>query len=155
MQHNPQAFRLIANLLAAWEKEGFAVGVETQLQLRELTQKLPNDVNIQNLKTLLAPLFANSRDEQELFYELFDKNLKENEQFFTETAHYTPPLTPVAPPSVQTRFKWLFGILGLVLLAILAYFFYKNSFKKPPIVEKEIEINYEDLFISKIGRAHV
>ena len=54
MQHHPQAYRLIANLLAAWEKEGFAVGVETQLQLRELTQKLPNDIHIPNLKTLLA-----------------------------------------------------------------------------------------------------
>ena len=148
MQHNPQAFRLIANLLTAWEKEGFAVGVETQLQLRELTQKLPDDLNIQNLKTLLAPLFANSRDEQELFYELFDKNLKENEQFFTETAQYIQPIKQIDTPSVQNRFKWLFGILGVILLSILAYFFYKNSFKKPPVVEKEIEIKYDDLNIS-------
>ena len=148
MQHNPQAFRLIANLLAAWEKEGYAVGVETQLQLRELTQKLPDDINIQNLKTLLAPLFANSRDEQEQFYELFDKNLKENEQFFTETANYVQPSIPVAPPSVQNRFKWLFGILGLVLLIILGYFFYKNYSKKPLIPKKEIVIKYEDLNIS-------
>ena len=118
MQQHPQAFRLIANLLAAWEKEGFAVGIETQLQLRELTQKLPDDISIQNLKTLFAPLFANTRDEQELFYELFDKNLKENEQFFKESAQYTQPSKPIDTPSVATffsmtwkRFNWLFTSL--------------------------------------------
>ena len=145
MQQHSQAFRLIANLLAAWEKEGFAVGVETQLQLRELTQKLPDDISIQNLKTLFAPLFANTRDEQELFYELFDKNLKENEQFFKESAQYTQPSKPIHTPSVATflamtwkRFKWFFSILTVILLAILGYFIYKKYTPKLPI-QLEIE----------------
>ena len=147
MQHNPQAYRLIANLLAAWEKEGFAVGVETQLQLRELTQKLPDDINIPNLKTLLAPLFANTRDEQELFYELFDKNLKENEQFFKESAQYTQPSKPIDTPSVKNRFTWLFRVLGFILLAILTYFIYKKYFPSPPPPPLPPPIKYTDLFI--------
>ncbi len=150
MQHNPQAFRLIANLLAAWEKEGFAVGVETQLQLRELTQKLPDDTHIQNLKTLLAPLFANTRDEQELFYELFDKNLKENEQFFTETAHLTLSKTPATDPSVSSSFvrtwqkirkNWRITILvGIAILA--AIWLLKNVLiPKPPPPKEDVYIN--------------
>ena len=97
MHHNTQVYRLISNLLTAWEKEGYALGIETQLQLRELTQKLPEDLDINNLKTLLAPLFTNDRDEQELFYEIFDKNLQENEQFFIEAAT-EPRLKPSVPP---------------------------------------------------------
>ena len=150
MQYNPQVFRLIANLLAAWEKEGFAVGIETQLQLRELTQKLPDDINVQNLKTLLAPLFANTRDEQELFYELFDKNLKENEQFFTETAHLTLSKTPATDPSVSSSFvrtwqkirkNWRITILvGIAILA--AIWLLKNVLiPKPPPPKEDVYIN--------------
>ncbi len=138
MHHNPQVYRIITNLLTAWEKEGYALGIETQLQLRELTQKLPEDIEIKNLKTLLAPLFTNNRDEQELFYEIFDKSLKENEQFFTESATEPLPKTLIAPPSVGRRLwqEWRDEIVvGLAILA--AIWLLKNVLTPKPNPPKE------------------
>jgi hypothetical protein len=119
MHHNPQAYHLVTALLNAWEAEGNALGTDAQLLLRQLLQKLPEDLKPEQLKTLLAPVLANTREEQELFYELFDKKLAETEQLFTETAHSSEISVKKIPPSVFQRFWKAWGIkivLGLALL---------------------------------------
>ncbi len=133
MNQNPQAYHLITALLNAWAAEGYVLGVDSQLLLRELLQKLPSDIELKDLKTKLAPVLANTREEQELFYELFDKKLLETELFFKENLETSTPI-PIEPtPSVWNWKKWLFYALLTILLTVLGVFIYnKYFFKKPP-----------------------
>lgn len=146
MHHNSQVYRLIADLLAAWEKEGFTLGIETHLQLRELTQKLPEDTDIKQLKTILAPLFVNTRDEQESFYEVFDTISASNSHFFTET---TSPSVSGQNINSATTLKTLWHrfweewrdefLVGLAILA--AIWLLKNVLTpKPQVPQSDVYI---------------
>ncbi|MEZ4826489.1 MAG: WG repeat-containing protein [Bacteroidia bacterium] len=51
---------------------GFPVGVDTHLRVQRLLEELGSTYPADRLKTLLAPVFAHSTEEQEIFYRLFD-----------------------------------------------------------------------------------
>lgn len=69
-------YHLLSDLIATLEADGFVVGTGKHLQVQELMSKLPDDLPLESLKTLLCPVFANNRQDQERFYELFDVSLK-------------------------------------------------------------------------------
>lgn len=69
-------YHLLANLLSTLEADGFVLGTGKQLQVQELLRKLPDDLELESLKTILCPIFATSRQEQDRFYELFDHSLR-------------------------------------------------------------------------------
>lgn len=69
---------LISTLLTAWELNGNALGVDKHMQIRQLLLALPQDIPPQQLKTLLAPLLAENRQEQFEFYRLFDQLLQDH-----------------------------------------------------------------------------
>ncbi|MCC6463201.1 MAG: hypothetical protein IT260_22220, partial [Saprospiraceae bacterium] len=66
---------LVSALLTAWETNGNTIGVDKHLQIRQLLQALPAELPPAQLKTLLAPLLAENRQEQFEFYRLFDQIL--------------------------------------------------------------------------------
>lgn len=69
-------YHLLSDLIATLEADGFVVGTGKHLQLQELMSKLPDELPLESLKTLLAPILVSSRQDQERFYELFDLSLK-------------------------------------------------------------------------------
>ncbi len=147
MNQNPQAYYLITALLNAWAAEGYVLGVDSQLLLRELLQKLPSDIELKDLKTKLAPVLANTREEQELFYELFDKKLLETEDFYAANPETFIPESIESTPSVWNWKKLLFYALLTILLTVLGVFIYnKYFFKKPTLPPPEPP--YQDIFIS-------
>jgi hypothetical protein len=113
MHHNPQAYHLISALLHAWEAEGYALGVDSQLLLRELLNKIPEDTTLEQLKTLITPVLADSKEQQILFYEIFDKKLAETQQFFKETVDSSQLTVEKTTPSVFQAFwqTWRYFIL--------------------------------------------
>ena len=46
-----QKYRFIADLLTAWEANGYAMGVDQQLKIRELLKKIPEDYCLFNRNT--------------------------------------------------------------------------------------------------------
>src|SRR5262249_49867747 len=53
-------------------RQGFAISVEHHLRLQLLLTRLAGECAPEDLKTLLCPLFATSRDEQMRFHGAFD-----------------------------------------------------------------------------------
>jgi len=69
-------YHLLADLLSTLEAEGFVLGTGKHLQAQELLRKLPDDLELESLKTLLCPIFVTNRREQERFYDLFDASYR-------------------------------------------------------------------------------
>ncbi|MEL6866447.1 MAG: WD40 repeat domain-containing protein [Bacteroidota bacterium] len=82
MKYNPPSEKLypenlIPALLAAWQAKGHHFGVDDHLKLRRLLQLHQPIEDMTALKYLLAPVFAESPEEQAAFYDLFDLLLDE------------------------------------------------------------------------------
>lgn len=70
---------LVPMLILAWESAGHQFGVNHHLQLRQLLQHFPPGKDLQELKFLLAPVFADNPQQQEQFYQLFDQVYQKSE----------------------------------------------------------------------------
>lgn len=60
------------DLIADLKRHRFKIGVEQQIRLFRLLEKLEGRCKPTELRTLLCPIFASSRDEQVEFYRIFD-----------------------------------------------------------------------------------
>jgi hypothetical protein len=57
----------------ALKNEGFTIGVDKYIRIQQLIAHCDGTVDPPSLKTILCPLFAIDADEQQRFYELFDR----------------------------------------------------------------------------------
>ncbi|MBK7870325.1 MAG: hypothetical protein IPJ74_06360 [Saprospiraceae bacterium] len=69
-------YHFLSDLISTLEADGFIIGTGKHLQLQELLSKLPDDLSLESLKTLLCPIIATNRQDQLRFYELFDLSLQ-------------------------------------------------------------------------------
>jgi hypothetical protein len=144
-----QKYRFIADLLTAWEANGYAMGVDQQLKIRELLQKIPDDCTISELKTLLSPIFAHNAKQQEEFYDLFTKLDPQQKQ--TETNPDTQAQAPPPPKSdipnpksedwLKNRLKWRVTFtIGILFVLLFVFFDRISSLITPhPIPERYVE----------------
>lgn len=123
-------YHLLAELTTALEADGYDMGTGKQLQVQELLRRLPEDTPPERLASLLCPLFARNRQEQEQFYELF-------RQCLTRTKDL---IAAAAAPSVTAVYKYearvwrnlllvmtgLFSILGGYLLDVEVFQPWRN-----------------------------
>lgn len=79
INHFPEQEDLIPILVNSWQSAGHPFGMDKHLQLREVLRSIPADSDLEILKYKLAPVFAESPQEQEEFYELFDFTLSDSE----------------------------------------------------------------------------
>ncbi len=71
---NEQSVRIaFGDFLAYLQGKGFKVGVDQHLRLQQLLARVAGHCQPAELKTLLCPIFANSRDRQREFYRAFDE----------------------------------------------------------------------------------
>jgi hypothetical protein len=77
---------LVASLLTAWEADGYFVGTDTYLELNNLLNRIPQDHDVAQLKTLIAPVLTSNAEQQNAFYNLFDTILNQAIQSQTEHA---------------------------------------------------------------------
>jgi hypothetical protein len=68
-QSGPLAFGEFLNTL---QRQGFSIGVDHHLRLHRLLERLGSQCAPQELKQVLCPIFASSKEEQDLFYRAFD-----------------------------------------------------------------------------------
>ena len=73
-------------LIAAWETadNSHRLGLDLHLRLRQFAHQLPDDIEPAQLKTLITPLFAHDKEQQNNFYEIFDKSLTEFSENFPQ-----------------------------------------------------------------------
>jgi hypothetical protein len=145
-----QKYRFIADLLTAWEANGYAMGIDQQLKIRELLQKIPDDCTISELKTLLSPIFAHNAKQQEEFYDLFTKLEPQQKQTETppdiQTQAPTSPTSHIPNPTSKTdwlknRLRWRVKFVIGILLALGFIFSDKiiDACKPSPIPERFVQ----------------
>jgi hypothetical protein len=74
----------LPSLLTAWEAQGNIIDLHQHLQLKQLIDRLPNDIELEEFKTILSPILANDTELQNDFYALFDYLLPSFQQHFEE-----------------------------------------------------------------------
>lgn len=123
---------MFGELLAHLRQHGFPIGVDHYLRLQELLDKVGAACAPEDLKTLLSPIFATSRSQQEQFYRAFDSyfslfevpTLKQAPARPATALHVRPReisrTEPQRAPAVGFQKKWLYIIAPVVLLALIA-----------------------------------
>lgn len=126
---------MFGELLTHLRQHGFPIGVDHYLRLQELLDKVGASCAPEDLKTLLAPIFATSRSQQEQFYRAFDSyfSLFEPATLKQAPAARTAAATtsalqvrpkemrrpePQASPAVFQK-KWLYIVAPVVVLALV------------------------------------
>jgi hypothetical protein len=126
---------MFGELLTHLRLHGFPIGVDHYLRLQELLDKVGDLCAPEDLKTLLAPIFATSRSQQEQFYRAYDSYFSLFEPSALKDA---PPA--IRPSALQARpreinrpqaraaattglgnfpKKWLYILAPVVLLALI------------------------------------
>ncbi len=122
---------MFGELLAQLRQHGFPIGVDHYLRLQELLDKVGDLCAPEDLKTLLCPIFATTRAQQEQFYRAFDTHFALFEPGLQTGASAPAPLRvrpkevrrvePRALPSAPPGFnkKWLYILAPVLLLAMI------------------------------------
>ncbi|HEY0406668.1 MAG TPA: tetratricopeptide repeat protein [Pyrinomonadaceae bacterium] len=121
---------MFGELLAHLRQHGFPIGVDHYLRLHELLDKVGDRCAPEDLRTLLAPVFATSRGQQEQFYRAFDSyfSLFEPAKLTDAPARASLQVRPkemrrqqaLAPPAPSLlQKKWLYVVAPAVLLALI------------------------------------
>ncbi|MGH9800005.1 MAG: hypothetical protein ACRD82_06540, partial [Blastocatellia bacterium] len=108
--------------LAYLRANGFTIGVDQHLRLQRLLSSVEGSCAPDELKTLLCPIFAASRVEQQEFYRVFD-------QFFAIFRETEAPVVPVVPPveplpettTPPRRRVFIYTVLVLLALTIAGW----------------------------------
>jgi hypothetical protein len=66
---------LLGLLLTAWEAEGYVLGTDKYLAIQEVMDMLPDEMELEEMKTYLSPLLVNDPQKQKDFYQIFDQVL--------------------------------------------------------------------------------
>ncbi|MFK7947181.1 MAG: SUMF1/EgtB/PvdO family nonheme iron enzyme [Saprospiraceae bacterium] len=137
---NNQTYQLLAQLMSALQANGFRVGTGQQLRLQHLMKQLPEEIKPEALKTRLAPIFAKNREEQKLFYELFEE-AKQSLQFSEK------PLSTNQKKQKNKYTKWIWIIGGLIIVVLMSVILIQKSISKSANQYLDLPINT----ISTIG----
>jgi hypothetical protein len=129
-QSGPPAFE---DFLAHLSRQGFVIGVDHYLRLGLLLTKTGREYAPQELKTLLCPIFATSENEQERFYQAFEKFFESSKISGESDTEHTPRMfashTERTPPSdskdsidlralLSPGLKILIGVMAFGLMTI-------------------------------------
>ncbi|MEM9929048.1 MAG: hypothetical protein AAF840_04480, partial [Bacteroidota bacterium] len=113
MSSPSQTYQLVRLLLDRLEGDGQTFGVDTHLRLSELLRRLPTDYPPVRLKTILAPILAKNKEEQQTFYDHFEECWQQVQALQAKS------VTPSEDdPAAQEERRWrlLAIVLGLFLL---------------------------------------
>ena len=134
----PLAF---GDFLESLRQQGFTFGVDDYLRVQELLNKVSGDCAPADLKTLLCPILATNKIQQEQFYAAFDSyfdlfRMASPQARSSSGVQEEMPIIRDKPPPVGTR-KWLYVLAGVLLLALgLAVFMQQR--RAEPVVTSPI-----------------
>lgn len=120
---------MFGELLAHLRQHGFPIGVDHYLRLQELLDKVGDQCAPEDLKTLIAPIFATSRSQQEQFYRAYDSyfslfgptptlaDVRTISRPRPQEQRRPEPQKAAAPAGFQK--KWLYILAPVVALALI------------------------------------
>ena len=115
---------MFGELLAYLRQHGFRLGVDHYLRLQQLLERINGRCAPHELRTLLCPIFATSKTQQEQFYRAFDsyfdffqvaEETAETELVSTEDE----PSVPLALKAKAARRRWLYAACAATLAALV------------------------------------
>src|SRR5438128_10547340 len=118
----PQNDRLIfGELLEYLRHHGFHLGLDHYLRLQTLLDKIDGHCAPVELRTLLCPIFATSRNQQEQFYRIFDSyfDLFESAPEITETGEAIEEAEAAPLLKSPPRRKWPYVLLPLAAAIVI------------------------------------
>lgn len=119
---------LFSDLLDYLRRNGFSVGVDSHLRLQKVLAAVGGDCTPEELRTLLCPILATDKKQQEFFYSAFDAylGLIQSDAPDAPAARHPAPnrARPKSEPLLARRWPY---VLAGVLLAV-AVFFISQSF---------------------------
>ncbi|HKC65870.1 MAG TPA: TonB family protein [Pyrinomonadaceae bacterium] len=121
----PQSDYLVfGDLLDILRQHGFPVGLDHYLRLQALLDKIDGRCAPEELRTLLCPIFATSKNEQEQFYIIFDSyfDLFQKADEITETDasfEEREEQQDAHPLKSAARLKWLYVLAPVAVAAIV------------------------------------
>lgn len=140
---------MFGDLLAHLRRQGFRIGVDHYLRLQQLLDKIGDHCAPGELRTLLCPIFATSRTQQEQFYKTFDSYFElfqiadetaQTDESSVETTH----TQTLAFKSKSSRRKWLYAAMPVALAALvfaLVLFFKPKSGEQQTPAQAKTEAN--------------
>ena len=144
-------------LIAGWETadSSHKLGTDIHLRLRNFIQQLPPETEPAQLKTLIAPILAHDKDQQNNFYEIFDKSLAGFHENFPDEFFQNNFSDKISDKNLlekkiekdsdkkipEKNFRKIYLEIGAFALFLLLFFagkfFYDNYFQKK--LENEIK----------------
>ncbi|MFN0200971.1 MAG: hypothetical protein ACKVTZ_05595, partial [Bacteroidia bacterium] len=160
MNHEPSnIFYPYEGFIHYLQNNNFNVGMDTYLRVQELVNHFEPNIPIQRLRHILCPIFAQSPEEQEKFYYLFDAYFSKfellNEAEFSETNEANKEKNIPETPNIGNK-RWWFpkrpiafagAILFTILVAIganVAWKLFTNY--------REAERYYSNFHIEQVGK---
>ncbi|MDT4969649.1 MAG: hypothetical protein QOJ64_4386 [Acidobacteriota bacterium] len=126
---------VFGELLAYLRQHGFSIGLDHYLRLQQLLSKIRGHCVPRELRTLLCPIFATSKLQQENFYRAFDSyfnlfQVSAGEEGFSESSTASAHEHSLHFKASTSRRRWLYAVapLGFAVLLLLAFLF----FRPPP-----------------------
>lgn len=119
---------MFGELLAYLRQHGFHIGVDHYLRLQQLLERVGAHCAPNELRTLLCPIFATNKTQQEQFYRAFDSyfDFFQSEDETREAAHETTQEAQTLAQAVKSkssRRKWLYIATPAMLAALVIAFF--------------------------------
>ncbi|HTG15661.1 MAG TPA: hypothetical protein VK747_10380, partial [Blastocatellia bacterium] len=112
---------VFAGFLEHLSRQGFTIGVDNFLRLQELLNKISGDCAPSDLKTLLCPVFATDKTQQDQFYKAFDSYFNlfqsaEPQKAASRTEWYPTVLGGYEPLAVR---KWPYVLAGAAAVILI------------------------------------
>ncbi len=144
-------------LIAAWEiaDSSHRLGTDVHLRLRDFVNQLSDDTEPSQLKTLITPLLAHDKEQQIIFYEIFEKTLEEFLKQNPEENNFQN--NSEKKTSENNFFKKNFLWITALVLILLFFFIGKEIREKylskikpsPPPIENPIIVS-ETIFVNML-----
>jgi hypothetical protein len=129
----PQNDRLIfGELLDLLRQHGFRIGLDHYLRLQTLLEKIDGLCAPGELRTLLCPIFASSKSQQEQFYRIFDSyfDIFESAPEITEVGETVEIEKAVPLLKAPSRRKWPYVLVPLaaaIVIIIVALLLFRTK----------------------------
>jgi hypothetical protein len=115
-------------LLEQLRANGFRIGIDSHLRLHKVLNKVSGNCSPEDLRTLLAPIFATNKKQQESFYSAFDSYFGLVEAVDVETTiKVRPKANSKADKDPIWTHRWPYLLIGVLTTILIGTFLYRHK----------------------------
>lgn len=114
-------------LLEHLRTNGFRIGIDSHLRLHKVLNEVSGNCSPEDLRTLLAPIFATNRKQQEFFYSAFDSYLGLVESVEADTVKFRSKAISKSDKDPIWTHRWPYLLIGLLTTILIGTFLYRHK----------------------------